>query len=96
MSNVDFTTSANPEILATEVACLKATLTLILKSIGQADAGKLSSTWNVLSPRLKIPPRRKSSRTVFSKSSTLTVSKRCVSDPRFMRVCFSPRDATPH
>lgn len=23
MSNVDFTTSANPEILATEVACLK-------------------------------------------------------------------------
>jgi hypothetical protein len=41
MSNVDFTTSANPEILATEVACLKATLTLILKSIGQADAGKV-------------------------------------------------------
>ena len=39
MSNVDFTTSANPEILATEVACLKATLTLIL--IGQADAGKV-------------------------------------------------------
>lgn len=35
MSNVDFTTSANPEILATEVACLKATLTLILGSIGQ-------------------------------------------------------------
>jgi hypothetical protein len=41
MSNVDFTTSANPETLATEVACLKATLTLILKSIGQADAGKV-------------------------------------------------------
>lgn len=41
MSNVDFTTSANSEMLASEVACLKATLTLILKSIGQADAGKV-------------------------------------------------------
>ncbi|GAA3591036.1 DUF2594 family protein [Gibbsiella greigii] len=41
MSNVDFTTSADPEALAAEVACLKATLTLILKSIGQADAGKV-------------------------------------------------------
>lgn len=41
MSNVDFTTSATPEALAAEVACLKATLTLILKAIGQADAGKV-------------------------------------------------------
>lgn len=41
MSNVDFTTSADPEALATEVACLKATLTLLLKAIGQADAGKV-------------------------------------------------------
>ncbi|WP_431222741.1 DUF2594 family protein [Serratia sp. L9] len=41
MSNIDFTTSASPEALATEVACLKATLTLILKAIGQADAGKV-------------------------------------------------------
>lgn len=41
MSNVDFTTSANPEALAIEVACLKATLTLILKAIGQVDAGKV-------------------------------------------------------
>lgn len=41
MSNVDFTTSENPQALATEVACLKATLTLILKAIGQADAGKV-------------------------------------------------------
>ncbi|MBC3213439.1 DUF2594 family protein [Serratia fonticola] len=41
MSNVDFTTSASPQALATEVACLKATLTLILKAIGQADAGKV-------------------------------------------------------
>jgi hypothetical protein len=30
MSNCDFTTEANVETLATEVACLKATLTLIL------------------------------------------------------------------
>lgn len=41
MSNVDFTTSTDPQALATEVACLKATLTLILKAIGQADAGKV-------------------------------------------------------
>ncbi|MFC0225588.1 DUF2594 family protein [Serratia aquatilis] len=41
MSTIDFTTSANPEALATEVACLKATLTLLLKAIGQADAGKV-------------------------------------------------------
>lgn len=41
MSNIDFTTSSTPEALATEVACLKATLTLILKAIGQADAGKV-------------------------------------------------------
>ncbi|WP_016605518.1 DUF2594 family protein, partial [Yersinia pestis] len=40
MSNPDFTTSADPQILANEVACLKATLTLLLKAIGQADAGK--------------------------------------------------------
>lgn len=96
MSNVDFTTSANPEILATEVACLKATLTLILKSIGQADAGKVIINMERSSPRLKIRLRRKSSRTAFSKSSTLTASKRCRSDPRFMRVCFSPHYAIRH
>jgi hypothetical protein len=41
MSACDFTTKANVETLATEVACLKATLTLMLKAIGQADAGKV-------------------------------------------------------
>ncbi|EKN3559870.1 TPA: DUF2594 family protein [Yersinia enterocolitica] len=41
MNNPDFTTSADPEILANEVACLKATVTLLLKAIGQADAGKV-------------------------------------------------------
>ena len=40
MSNPDFTTSADPETLANEVACLKATLTLMLKAIGQAAAKK--------------------------------------------------------
>jgi len=44
MSNVDFTTNANVETLAIEVACLKATLTLMLKAIGQADAGKVIIT----------------------------------------------------
>ncbi|NMP27027.1 DUF2594 family protein [Rahnella sp. SAP-1] len=41
MSACDFTTQANVETLAIEVACLKATLTLMLKAIGQADAGKV-------------------------------------------------------
>lgn len=41
MSNPDFTTSTDPETLANEVACLKATITLLLKAIGQADAGKV-------------------------------------------------------
>ncbi|EPS8491319.1 DUF2594 family protein [Yersinia enterocolitica] len=41
MSNPDFTTSADPKTLANEVACLKATVTLLLKAIGQADAGKV-------------------------------------------------------
>lgn len=41
MSTCDFTTQANVETLATEVACLKATVTFMLKAIGQADAGKV-------------------------------------------------------
>lgn len=41
MSTCDFTTEANVETLATEVACLKATLALMLKAMGQADAGKV-------------------------------------------------------
>ncbi|MEG3135403.1 DUF2594 family protein [Rouxiella sp. T17] len=41
MSTCDFTTQANVETLATEVACLKATVTFMLKAMGQADAGKV-------------------------------------------------------
>ncbi|QTF07943.1 DUF2594 family protein [Brenneria izadpanahii] len=41
MSNVDFSTHASVESLAHEVTCLKATVTLLLKAIGQADAGKV-------------------------------------------------------
>lgn len=41
MSNIDFSTSASVESLAHEVTCLKATVTLLLKAIGQADAGKV-------------------------------------------------------
>ncbi|WAS99648.1 DUF2594 family protein [Rouxiella chamberiensis] len=41
MSTCDFTTQANVETLATEVACLKATFTFMLKAMGQADAGKV-------------------------------------------------------
>ena len=96
MSNVDFTTSANPEILATEVACLKATLTLILKSIGQADAGKVIINMERFIAQIEDPTQAEIFKNSIQQSSTLTVSKRCVSDPRFMRVCFSPRDATPH
>lgn len=41
MNNNDFPTAATPETLAHEVSCLKVLMTLMLKSIGQADAGKI-------------------------------------------------------
>ncbi|PLR41391.1 hypothetical protein CYR55_00705 [Chimaeribacter californicus] len=41
MSLNEFATDPNVETLATEIACLKATLTMILKALGQADAGKV-------------------------------------------------------
>jgi hypothetical protein len=41
MNDCDFTTDVNVETLASEVTCLKAMLTLMLKAIGQADAGKV-------------------------------------------------------
>jgi len=41
MSQIDFTTSEQTQALANEVACLKAMVTLMLKGMGQADAGKV-------------------------------------------------------
>ncbi|WNN45912.1 MULTISPECIES: DUF2594 family protein [Winslowiella] len=41
MSQIDFTTSEETQALANEVACLKAMVTLMLKGMGQADAGKV-------------------------------------------------------
>ena len=41
MGNVEFTTDDDTNTLAQEVNCLKAMLTLILKAMGQADAGKV-------------------------------------------------------
>ena len=41
MSQIDFTTSEQTQALANEVACLKAMITLMLKGMGQADAGKV-------------------------------------------------------
>lgn len=41
MSNIDFSTDATLDALTNEVACLKATLTFMLKAMGQADAGKV-------------------------------------------------------
>lgn len=41
MNNNDFPTASTPETLAHEVSCLKVLMTLMLKSIGQADAGKV-------------------------------------------------------
>lgn len=40
MNAPEFNTQANIETLATEVACLKATVTFLLKAIGQVDASK--------------------------------------------------------
>jgi len=41
MGNVEFLTDDDTSSLAQEVNCLKAMLTLILKAMGQADAGKV-------------------------------------------------------
>ena len=41
MSQIDFSTSEDVKALANEVTCMKALMTLMLKAIGQADAGKV-------------------------------------------------------
>lgn len=41
MSDETFATSQETQKLADEVACLKMMITLILKGMGQADAGKV-------------------------------------------------------
>ncbi|CAH0183098.1 DUF2594 family protein [Erwinia aphidicola] len=41
MSQIDFTTSEEVQALANEVTCMKALVTLMLKGMGQADAGKV-------------------------------------------------------
>ncbi|WP_075181133.1 DUF2594 family protein [Pantoea sp. 1.19] len=41
MTQNDFVTKPEPAALASEISCLKALVTLMLKSIGQADAGKV-------------------------------------------------------
>ncbi|CAO97125.1 DUF2594 family protein [Erwinia tasmaniensis] len=41
MSQIDFSTSEEAQALANEVTCMKALVTLMLKAMGQADAGKV-------------------------------------------------------
>lgn len=41
MSEIDFSTSEEAQALANEVTCMKALVTLMLKGMGQADAGKV-------------------------------------------------------
>lgn len=41
MKQIDFPTSHNVEQMAAEIVCLKATLALVLKALGQADGGKV-------------------------------------------------------
>ncbi|EJJ3991116.1 DUF2594 family protein [Escherichia coli] len=41
MSTPDFSTAENNQELANEVSCLKAMLTLMLRAMGQADAGRV-------------------------------------------------------
>ncbi|MFZ4832745.1 DUF2594 family protein [Rouxiella sp. Mn2063] len=53
MSLREFTTQPDVETLATEVACLKATLTLILRAIGQVDAGKVVLNMEKLSSEIE-------------------------------------------
>lgn len=55
MSNVDFSTGPTVESLANEVACLKATLTFMLKAMGQADAGKVIINMQKFAAQLEDP-----------------------------------------
>ncbi|WP_350304212.1 DUF2594 family protein [Photorhabdus viridis] len=41
MGNIDLASSSDIEILATEVTCLKMLLASVLKTLGQANAGKV-------------------------------------------------------
>ena len=41
MDQIDFSTNEDLKTLASEVVCMKALMTLMLKAIGQADAGKV-------------------------------------------------------
>lgn len=41
MSQNDFSTSEEAQTLANEITCMKALVTLMLKGMGQADAGKV-------------------------------------------------------
>ncbi|AHF73852.1 yecF [Candidatus Sodalis pierantonius str. SOPE] len=41
MGNVEFTTDSETAVLAQELNCMKAMMSLLLKAIGQADAGKV-------------------------------------------------------
>ncbi|TCV98207.1 DUF2594 family protein [Biostraticola tofi] len=41
MGKVEFTTDNDLDVMAQELNCMKAMLTLLLKALGQADAGKV-------------------------------------------------------
>ncbi|KAA8996614.1 DUF2594 family protein [Affinibrenneria salicis] len=64
MSQVDFSTSPSEATLAHEVACLKATLSFILKYIGQADAGKVIINMEKYIPQIEDPAQAE----VFTKT----------------------------
>lgn len=74
MSNVDFSTESTIETLANEVACLKATLTFMLKAMGQADAGKVIINMENLRLSSKMPLSQSLSSTLFARLNTLTVN----------------------
>lgn len=41
MNNIDFPTASTQEEMAKEITCLKAIMTLMLKAMGQANAGQI-------------------------------------------------------
>ena len=75
MSDEDFFTSPETQALADEVACLKMMVTLILKGMGQADAGKViinmeryvKTLGENPRPRCLVTPSNKSKRPISSK-----------------------------
>ncbi|QDX29577.1 DUF2594 family protein [Dickeya poaceiphila] len=71
MNNNDFPTASTPETLAHEASCMKVLMTLILKSIGQADAGKVIISMEKYSAQLEDPAQAEIFSTTINQIKTV-------------------------